>query len=34
VTDEQLQALARVQRSQQHLLGLINSVLNYQGAAG
>ena len=29
VTDEQLQALARVQRSQQHLLGLINSVLNY-----
>ena len=29
VTDEQLQALAHVQRSQQHLLGLINSVLNY-----
>jgi signal transduction histidine kinase len=29
VTDDQLQALARVQRSQQHLLGLINSVLNY-----
>jgi signal transduction histidine kinase len=29
VTDEQLQALGRVQRSQQHLLGLINSVLNY-----
>ncbi len=29
VTSAQSEALARVQRSQQHLLGLINSVLNY-----
>ncbi len=29
VTDEQRTALARVQRSQRHLLGLINGVLNY-----
>jgi signal transduction histidine kinase len=29
VTPEQLAALARIQRGQQHLLGLINSVLNY-----
>jgi PAS domain S-box-containing protein len=29
VTAAQLEALGRVQRSQQHLLGLINSVLNY-----
>ncbi len=28
VTDEQLQALARIDRSQRHLLGLINEVLN------
>ena len=29
VTPEQLAALGRIQRGQQHLLGLINSVLNY-----
>ena len=29
VTEEQRTALARVQRSQRHLLGLINGVLNY-----
>jgi signal transduction histidine kinase/DNA-binding response OmpR family regulator len=29
VTPEQLGALSRIQQSQQHLLGLINSVLNY-----
>ena len=29
VTDDQREALARIQRSQQHLLGLINEVLNY-----
>jgi signal transduction histidine kinase/PAS domain-containing protein len=29
VTSEQMQALARIQTSQRHLLGLINSVLNY-----
>jgi len=29
VTAEQAQALARIQTSQRHLLGLINSVLNY-----
>jgi signal transduction histidine kinase len=29
VTDEQRTALARVQRAQRHLLGLINGVLNY-----
>jgi len=29
ITDGQAQALTRIQQSQQHLLGLINSVLNY-----
>ncbi|AHG91310.1 ATP-binding region ATPase domain protein [Gemmatirosa kalamazoonensis] len=29
VTDEQTQALTRIARSQQHLLGLINDVLNF-----
>lgn len=29
VTEAQLQALGRIRRSQEHLLGLINSVLNY-----
>ena len=29
VTDEQRQALERIQQSQRHLLGLINQVLNY-----
>ena len=29
VTPEQTEALARIQRSQQHLLGLINDVLNF-----
>ncbi len=29
VTPEQLSALARIQKSQRHLLGLINGVLNY-----
>jgi signal transduction histidine kinase len=29
VTTEQREALARIQRSQQHLLGLINDVLNF-----
>ena len=29
VTDAQREALARIQRSQRHLLGLINEVLNY-----
>ncbi len=34
VTPEQLTSLARIQRSQRHLLGLINGVLNYSRVEG